>query len=81
MDYHDQIRKYIVDNFLFGDAGKLTDSTSLLGAGIIDSTAILEIVQFIEKKFTINVNDDELLPENLDSVNSITAFITRKKTN
>jgi acyl carrier protein len=77
MAYQEKIRDFIVKNFLFGDAGKLTDSTSLLNAGIIDSTGILEIVSFLEEQFKITVNDDELLPENLDSVDAIARYLEK----
>lgn len=80
MENADIIRNFIIENMLFGDAAKLTDGASLLDAGIIDSTGILEIVQFIEETFGITVEDDELLPENLDSVEAITLFIKRKTT-
>ena len=80
MEYMDKVRTYIVNNFLFGNSEKLTNSTSLLEAGIIDSTGILEIVQFVEETFQIKVNDDELLPENLDTVEAISRYIERKKT-
>ena len=73
-----QIRDFIVRNFLFGDAGKLDDSASMLDKGIIDSTGILEVVQFLEDTFKISVLDDELLPENLDSVANIAAYLDRK---
>jgi len=73
-----QIRDFIVQNFLFGDAGKLDDSASMLDKGIIDSTGILEVVQFLEDTFKISVLDEELLPENLDSVTNIAAYLDRK---
>lgn len=56
----------------------MTDDDSLLEKGIIDSTGVLELVGFIEEGFHVAVKDDELLPENLDSVNRLIAFITRK---
>jgi acyl carrier protein len=73
-----QIRDFIIQNFLFGDAGKLDDSASMLDKGIIDSTGILEVVQFLEDTFKISVLDEELLPENLDSVINIAAYLDRK---
>ena len=74
------IRNFIVENFLFGDTGvPLGDEDSLLQKGLIDSTGILEIVSFIEEKFGIAVEDDELVPENLDAINSIAKYILRKQ--
>lgn len=74
-----QVKDFIISNFLFGEAGSFNDSTSLLNAGIIDSTGILEIVQFLEETFDFTIEDNELLPENLDSVEAISKFIKRKK--
>jgi acyl carrier protein len=72
------IREFIIDNFLFGDAGDLVNDASLLDAGIIDSTGILELVAFLEEQFSIRIEDEEMIPENLDSVDHIFEFITRK---
>lgn len=74
------IRQYILENFLFtDDVNALKDEESLLEQGIIDSTGALEIANFIEETFAIKVQDDEMLPENLDSINNLSAFILRKK--
>lgn len=80
-DIKNQIKTFIVDNFLFGDAGNLEDETSFLGEGIIDSTGILEMVDFLEETFGISVEDDELVPENLDSIKNLEAYINRKTQN
>ncbi len=80
MEAKDQVREYIVENFLFGDAEPLTsDSMSLLDGGIIDSVGVMELVAFLEQDFEISVADDDLVPENLDSVDNLVAYITRKK--
>ncbi len=74
------IRDYILGNLLFTeDQSVLRDDDSFLASGIIDSTGILEIILFIEETFDIKVNDDEMLPANLDSVNKLAAFIMRKQ--
>lgn len=57
---------------------ELTDDASLLDKGIIDSTGVLELVGFIEQTFEITVEDNELVPDNLDSVQRLTAYVTRK---
>jgi len=75
------IREFIVDNFLFGDGSQLHDDSSFLQESIIDSTGILEVISFLEKQFPIKINDDEILPENLDSLNNISAFLKRKFSN
>jgi acyl carrier protein len=72
------IRSYIVDNFLFGDDEGFDTETSFLENGIIDSTGIMELVDFIEKKFNLKVDDEELIPENLDSILNIVNFLKEK---
>jgi acyl carrier protein len=75
----DAIRRFIVANFLFGaDSERLTDATSFLESGIVDSTGILELIQFIEKTWSIRVDDSEMVPECLDSLDNISAFVVRK---
>ena len=66
-------------NFLFGNNGDLEDNTSFLEEGIIDSTGILELVGYLEEEFPITVEDEELIPENLDSINNVAAYLERKK--
>ena len=73
-----EIRKFIAEKFLFGDDSKLENEESLLEAGIVDSTGILELINHIEDRYGIKVGDDELVPENLDSIFSIAAFLGRK---
>ena len=79
MDYRTQITEFIINNFLLGDQNRLKNDTSFLDSGIIDSTGILEVITFLEQTFGVKVNDDELLPENLDSVDNIVGFIASKK--
>jgi acyl carrier protein len=77
-DYIKTVGSFIVDNFLFGDSGNLQNDTSLLDHGIIDSTGILELVMFLEERYQITIEDHELIPENLDSLNNIAAFLQKK---
>ena len=73
------VRRFIGENFLFRDDGDaITHDASLLDAGLIDSTGILELVCFLETQFGIEVADDEMLPENLDSIRAITSYVGRK---
>lgn len=73
------IREFIIENFLMGDASGLpSDSASFLENGIIDSTGVLEVVSFLEEKFSLKVDDADLLPENLDSVDRLVNYVTRK---
>ncbi len=73
-----EIRQFIADRFLFGDDKKLGDDDSLLEAGIIDSTGILELINHLEERYRIKVADDELVPENLDTIAGIAAFLAKK---
>ena len=78
-NFAEEIRKFIVDNFLFGDKrAKLGDSDSLLEKGIIDSTGVLELVTHIEQTYKIKVEDEDLVPANLDSINNLVKFLERK---
>jgi acyl carrier protein len=74
------VTAFIVDNFLFGNAADApAPAASFMETGLIDSTGILELVGFVEDKYGIKVGDDELVPENLDSVQNIAAFVSRKR--
>ena len=77
-EIHAAVRRFIVENFLLGDDADLTNSQSLLQTGVFDSTGVLELVMFIEQEYGIAVADDEMLPENLDSIANISDFIGRK---
>ncbi len=73
------VRGFVTDNFLFGRKNvSLDGDDSLLEQGLIDSTGVLELVSFIENKFEIKVEDDDLVPDNLDSINRLIAFIENK---
>jgi acyl carrier protein len=74
-----KVRDFIIENFLFrDDREQLDDSESLLDAGLIDSTGILELVAFIETEFVIQMTDSEIVPENLDSVDQIVRYLFGK---
>jgi acyl carrier protein len=77
-DYKQEIRTFIVNNFLFGQGNNLADNTSFLDQGIIDSTGVLELATHIESAYGIQVKDEELVPENLDSINAISSFLEKK---
>ncbi len=73
------IRDFIVSNFLFKDTQiQISDDDSLLSKGIIDSTGIQELVQFLEVTFHIRVLDEEIIPENIETISNIVRFITNK---
>ena len=79
MEIKDQIRGFITSNFYVSDAAKLGDDDSFLDRGVVDSTGVLEVIAHLEKTFDIVVDDDEMLPDNLDSIAKIAAFVGRKK--
>ena len=73
-----QVRSLIEDNFLFReDRSSLSDTESLIDAGLIDSTGILELVAFLEERFKIEIADADLVPANFDSINAIVAYVGR----
>ena len=75
-----ELTEFIVTNYLFGDAIRVPrDEDSLVGEGIIDSTGILELIEFLESRFGIEVSEVETVPENLDSISSLTHFVVSKK--
>ena len=79
MSVENRIRNYILENYLFtDDQGMLGSDDSFLQKNILDSTGMLEVIYFLEDEFAIKVQDEEMVPENLDSVNRIVAFLERK---
>jgi acyl carrier protein len=80
MDESLQIRNFILKNFLFSeDEGSLSDEDSLIASGAIDSTGVLELIMFIEETFQIKVADEEMIPDNLDSVQKIIGYLHGKR--
>jgi acyl carrier protein len=77
-DTKDVIRQYIIDNLLLGQGSTLDDDTSLLDSGALDSTAAMELVAFLEQTFNVQIQDREINPDNLETVNRISAMIERK---
>ena len=77
---NEQIRNFILENYLFtNDTKALGLDDSLLGRGIVDSTGMLEIIFFIEEQLGVKVKDEEMIPDNLDGVNKIAAYVQSKK--
>jgi acyl carrier protein len=78
----EQIRKFILSNYLFtDDMQALSDQHSLMESGTMDSTGVLELITYLEATYDIKVEDEEMIPANLDSVNAIAAYVERKKDN
>ena len=79
MSIEEKVREYILDNFLFtDDQSALSSEDSFMEKGIIDSSGILEVIFFLKEEFNVQVEDDEMIPENLDSVNNLLAFMEKK---
>ncbi len=74
----EELREFITDNFLFGQGADLRDETSFLASGIIDSTGMLELIGFIECRYGLRLEDQELTPDNLDSIGKLVGFISGK---
>ena len=77
-DIKNKVRAFIVENFLYGDDGNLKDDTSFLEGGVLDSTGVLELVSFLEATFSIHVEGDDLVPENLDSLNNLQSYLEKR---
>jgi acyl carrier protein len=78
MDTKQRVREFVTSNFFVQDAAGLTDAASLLDLGVVDSTGVLEVMGFLESAFGVSVEDDEIVPDNLDSIERIAAFVERK---
>jgi acyl carrier protein len=78
-DLAQSLRQFIKENFLFGQDTAFADDDSFLELGIVDSTGVLELVTFIEGRYQITIEDEELVPDNLDSINALVRFIAAKR--
>lgn len=79
MNIEKDLKKYIVNRFLQGDVEKLADDESLFESGIIDSLGVLQLVAFLEERYGLHVEDEELIPENFETVNTIINFVENKQ--
>jgi acyl carrier protein len=79
MNFTELVRGFVVENFLFGDDSRISNDASFLENGIIDSTGVLELIEYLEKTFTIRVEDEEVIPENLDSLKNISRYLESKQ--
>ena len=73
-----EVRQFVIENFLFGQGGQLRDDESFLDGGIIDSTGVLQLVGFLEQQYEITIDNTELVPDNLDSVERVSHFVQQK---
>lgn len=74
-----QVRQFISDNFMMAAAAEIPDDASFMDRHIIDSTGFLELISFVEQTFDIQVTDDEMVPEHLDSLNNIERYVQKKR--
>jgi acyl carrier protein len=81
MDIKDTIVGFIVSHFIKGEEPKDFEDISFLEEGIIDSVGVLELIVFLEETFSLNVEDEEIIPDNLDSVSKLVAFVQSKLAN
>ena len=80
IDPRKTLRTLILEDYLFtDDESALTDDMSFLREGILDSMGILEIILFLEERFQVHVDEDEMVPQNLDSINNLLGYIQRKQ--
>ncbi len=73
------IRSFLAENFYVREIDALPSDASLVRRGIVDSTGVLELTAFLESEFAIKIADDEIVPENLDTIEAIVAFVERKR--
>lgn len=79
-EVQERVRVYIIENFLMGDSElAIQADTSFIDTGIVDSVGFIEIIAFLEESYGIVIEDEEMVPENLDSLRSIESFVTRKR--
>jgi acyl carrier protein len=79
MQIEQQLRQFITENFLFGRDSSFASDASLLETGIVDSTGMLELIAFLEETYGIEVHDEEMTPQNLDSIHNLLGFVERKR--
>ncbi len=78
MQVKQELRQFVIDNFLFGQDGDLKDDASFLDHGIIDSTGVLELIAFLDERFGLELGETDLTPENLDSIDKVTRLVERR---
>jgi acyl carrier protein len=72
-------RRFVVENFYAADPSEISDDTSLITSGLVDSTGMLEVIAFLESEYGFKIEDREMVPANLETINRIAAFVARKK--
>jgi acyl carrier protein len=72
------VRQFMVTTFLFGSDNGFDDNVSLYGTGVLDSTGMLELITFLEQSFCVKIADEDLVPENFDTLENIAAYLEAK---
>jgi acyl carrier protein len=75
----ERVRIFVLESFYVGDPAELTDEVSLIDSGIVDSTGMLEIILFLESEYGFHVEDHETIPDNLETLGRIAAYVARKQ--
>jgi acyl carrier protein len=78
MSTPDEVRQFILEFFYVSDPAELTDEVSLLESGLVDSTGMMDIILFLETEYGFHIEDQETIPENLETISRIAAFVARK---
>lgn len=78
-DVKNATRKFLLDNFAMGGGVEIGDETSFMDEHLLDSTGFIELITFVEETFGVTVKDEEMLPENFDSLSNIAAYVARKR--
>lgn len=78
-DVKSVVRKFLLDNFVMGGGVEIREDTSFMEAHILDSTGFIELITFVEETFGLKVGDEEMLPENFDSLRNIAGYVERKR--
>lgn len=79
MTTEERIKQFIVENFYVSDPAALTSDSSLITGGYVDSTGMLEVIGFLEEQFSIRVAEEELVPDNFETIGRIVAYLDRKR--
>jgi acyl carrier protein len=79
MEIKNPLRQFLCTTFFLGDGAGLSDTTSLMKSGLLDSTGVLELILYLESEFSITVGDEEAVPENLDTIDQIVSFVASKQ--
>lgn len=78
MDYKNDVKEFIIENFLFGEANGLMDDTNFFEKGIVDSTGVLELICFIEETYDVSIDDEEVTQKNFSSIANVNTYLQNK---